>query len=129
MPDTYYARVVAPSSPYRLSVVLDSTSELGIGDSFASAQPITTTGSVLGFVDKTMGASVNPLSSFPGVAETIAIPPDPILAVGPDHVLVAVNTDLALFDKVTGNQLGDTQQLDVVHIVRFQAILQHVPAI
>ena len=104
-PDTYYARVVGPVSPYRLSVSMETTLELGVGNSFTAAQPISTTGSVLGFIDKAIGGSVNPLSSFPGIQETTSIPPDPTIAVGPDQAIVMVNTAIAAFDKVTGTKL------------------------
>ena len=42
--------------------------------------------------------------SFNGLDMTNSIPPDPHMAVGPNHILVAVNTQFAIFDK-SGNKL------------------------
>ena len=39
------------------------------------------------------------LKSFVGVPQTSYIPPDPILAVGPDHIISAVNATFRIFDK------------------------------
>lgn len=41
---------------------------------------------------------------YPSISSTGWNPPDPTLAVGPNHVLVAVNQDVAWYDKVTGAQ-------------------------
>jgi hypothetical protein len=51
------------------------------------------------------------LESFPGIPQTNSIPPDPYLAVGPDHVMQVVNTSFRISDK-SGNTLktiGATQ--------------------
>ena len=50
------------------------------------------------------GASVRPkgaaiLAGFPGIGDTGAHPPDPIVAAGPDHVVVAVNGSWAIYTK------------------------------
>ena len=37
--------------------------------------------------------------NFPGVGENGAIPPDPNIAVGPNHIVQVVNIDIAVFDK------------------------------
>jgi len=52
-----------------------------------------------------------PLRAFPGIEQTPWTPPDPSLAVGPEHVVQVVNMAIAFFDK-EGNQqfsapLGD----------------------
>ncbi|MFZ4619325.1 MAG: T9SS type A sorting domain-containing protein [Bacteroidota bacterium] len=39
------------------------------------------------------------VQDFEGVPQTNFIPPDPILAVGPNHVMVAVNSTFRIFDK------------------------------
>lgn len=39
------------------------------------------------------------VNSFEGIPQTNFIPPDPILAVGPHHVMVAVNSTFRIFDK------------------------------
>ncbi|MFA5833059.1 MAG: T9SS type A sorting domain-containing protein [Bacteroidota bacterium] len=44
------------------------------------------------------------VQSFEGIPQTNFIPPDPILAVGPNHVMVAVNSTFRIFDK-NGNIL------------------------
>ncbi|MCP4413027.1 MAG: carboxypeptidase-like regulatory domain-containing protein, partial [Gammaproteobacteria bacterium] len=44
---------------------------------------------------------------FKGNPQTSSIPPDPIMAVGPDHIISCVNTGFIIFDK-QGNQLFST---------------------
>ena len=46
------------------------------------------------------------LKSFVGLPQTAYIPPDPILAVGPDHIISAVNSTFRIFDK-NGTVLKD----------------------
>ncbi len=41
-------------------------------------------------------------SRFPGINFTGSLPPDPDIAVGPDHVVQVVNGAVAFFDKATG---------------------------
>lgn len=53
----------------------------------------------------------NPQSFFPGITMSPWTPPDPALAVGPDHVVQTVNMELAFFSKETG-ELEFQQQLD-----------------
>lgn len=48
------------------------------------------------------------LTSFEGIRRTAFVPPDPILAVGPNHIMGLVNTDFAIFTK-DGTKL---QQID-----------------
>lgn len=52
-----------------------------------------------------------PRAKFPGITFTGFVPPDPDLAVGPNHVVAVVNSDLAFFTKSTGaktfQQSGD----------------------
>ena len=40
-----------------------------------------------------------------GIPQTNSIPPDPIMAVGPTHIVIMVNTSFRIFDKATGNLL------------------------
>ncbi len=52
--------------------------------------------------DANSGATISrpvALESFEGIPQTNYIPPDPILAVGPDHVMIAVNSTFRIFDK------------------------------
>jgi len=44
------------------------------------------------------------MKDFEGLTETNSIPPDPHVAVGPDHVMGTVNSDFAIWDK-SGNLL------------------------
>lgn len=44
---------------------------------------------------------------FEGNPETSSIPPDPIMAVGPNHIITCVNTSFIIFDK-QGNELFRT---------------------
>ena len=41
-------------------------------------------------------------AQFPGIGFTGFVPPDPDLAVGPNHVVAVVNSDVAFFNKATG---------------------------
>ena len=49
----------------------------------------------------------DPIVSFPAISDTGRIPPDPIIAAGPDHLIAAVNSDFAIFDK-SGTLLSQT---------------------
>ncbi|MCC7389381.1 MAG: hypothetical protein IT431_11495 [Phycisphaerales bacterium] len=42
---------------------------------------------------------------FPGIGQTPFVPPDPTIAVGPDHIVQTVNSAIAWFDKDTGAKL------------------------
>lgn len=55
------------------------------------------------------GPSNQVSARFPGISNTGATPPDPDIAVGPNHVVQVVNTNVAFFDKGTGAvQYADT---------------------
>ncbi|MCC7230205.1 MAG: hypothetical protein IT203_07405 [Fimbriimonadaceae bacterium] len=41
-------------------------------------------------------------AKFKGIGFTGYVPPDPDMAVGPNHIVAAVNTDIAFFNKATG---------------------------
>ncbi|MFG0315070.1 MAG: hypothetical protein ACF8LL_12920, partial [Phycisphaerales bacterium] len=43
-------------------------------------------------------------TGFEGIAQTEWSPPDPTLAVGPDHIVETVNAAIAFYDKDTGNE-------------------------
>jgi len=43
-------------------------------------------------------------TGFTGIAQTEWSPPDPTLAVGPNHVVETVNSAIAFYDKTTGNE-------------------------
>ena len=45
------------------------------------------------------------LNKFPSITMTNSIPPDPHLAVGPDHIIACVNSSFAVYDK-EGNRLA-----------------------
>lgn len=47
--------------------------------------------------------SVTPAPRFPGISQTPWTPPDPTLAVGPDHIVSTVNMAVAFYDK-EGNE-------------------------
>ena len=42
---------------------------------------------------------VGPISSFPGIEQTEFSPPDPSLAVGPEHIVEVVNSAIAIYTK------------------------------
>lgn len=46
------------------------------------------------------------LKSFPGISMTNSIPPDPILAAGPNHIIACVNSEFIIYDK-EGNILNN----------------------
>src|SRR5712691_1778638 len=48
---------------------------------------------------------VNRQPSFPGVGTNGFIPPDPNIAVGPRHIVQAVNVQIGVFDKASGTML------------------------
>ena len=41
-------------------------------------------------------------TAFPGIGFTGWVPPDPNIAVGPNHIVAVVNSDVAFFNKATG---------------------------
>lgn len=47
-------------------------------------------------------------TGFAGIPQTEWSPPDPTLAVGPNHIVETVNAAIAFYDKDTGNQLFST---------------------
>ncbi len=52
------------------------------------------------------GASgLGPCKSFSGATYTGWDPPDPQIAVGPNHIVEVVNSSISVFDKTTGNLL------------------------
>jgi hypothetical protein len=55
------------------------------------------------FPPAAMPAAPGLLRSFEGIKQTSSIPPDPILAVGPDHIMALVNRDFAVFSKDGSN--------------------------
>lgn len=48
------------------------------------------------------------ITGFPGIAQTEWSPPDPTLAVGPNHIVETVNAAIAFYDKDTGNEIFST---------------------
>lgn len=50
-------------------------------------------------------------------------PPDPSHAVGTNHVVVAINSNVTIFDKMTGAQIGSTKPLNVL----FQGLPTNFP--
>ena len=46
-----------------------------------------------------VSAAASPIVSFPGLDYTTKIPPDPIVAVGPNHLVAAVNSKFGFFSK------------------------------
>ncbi len=63
--------------------------------------------------DRAGSASEGPplLVGFPGLSPNAVVPADPILAVGPDHVLVAVNSAFAIYSKSGANLFQTTAGL------------------
>ena len=58
------------------------------------------------------GAPAPPLlASFPALSPNAVVPADPILAAGPDHVLVAVNSSFAIYTKSGANLFQTTAGL------------------
>lgn len=67
--------------------------------------PVVPTGQVNDLPVGVTGAepSAVPGPLFPGIGQTEWVPPDPTIAVGPDHVVATVNMKIAFWDKA-GNQ-------------------------
>lgn len=51
-----------------------------------------------------IGANTMMLKKFPGIPQTNSIPPDPIIAAGPNHIVACVNSIFSIWDK-NGNLL------------------------
>ncbi len=47
-------------------------------------------------------------TGFTGIAQTEWSPPDPTIAVGPNHIVETVNAAIAFYDKDTGNEIFST---------------------
>jgi len=81
-----------------------------IDDKYNNTKPAAPAGSneILdpGVMGKEFGISDSVASviiDFMGIGETNSIPPDPVVAVGPNHIVACVNTVFAIFDK-QGNE-------------------------
>ncbi|MHC4876833.1 MAG: hypothetical protein ACYTGL_10070 [Planctomycetota bacterium] len=104
-PDTYFVRVIDSAPEYSLVVTTDAAFDLESNDSFETPQWIGTDSAIVGSLDSASGAGLDLLSTFPGPAYSGFIPPDPTIAAGPAQLVTAVNTDIAVYDKATGNQI------------------------
>lgn len=105
----YFARVSGQDASYNLVVARNSALDIESNGQLNLAQDITGTSGVLGHVNSDSGAGagelVGPipiLTSFEGPTDFRFVPPDPILAVGPEQVVVLVNTQIGIYDKETG---------------------------
>ena len=67
----------------------------------------------LSFSPSSLAPNSSPGLVFDGPSETDTsfIPPDPVIAAGPSHVVVAINSLLAIYDK-SGHQVGGFQDLE-----------------
>ncbi len=54
---------------------------------------------VKGMSSNGIGDNTLLLKKFPGIPQTNSIPPDPIIAVGPNHVVACVNSRFSIWDK------------------------------
>jgi hypothetical protein len=67
----------------------------------AHERPVVAVGEESGLRAGVSGAEprIVPGPSFPGIGQTEWVPPDPTIAVGPDHVVATVNMKIAFYDK------------------------------
>lgn len=106
--EEFYVAVSGGNAPYQLLVTRGATFDLEPNDGGALLQPIE--GGALGRVDSGSGGStggttsIETLQTFAGPPAGGSIPPDPIAAAGPTHVVALVNTEIAIYDKATGAQ-------------------------
>ncbi|MGF1583022.1 MAG: hypothetical protein ACFCD0_27190, partial [Gemmataceae bacterium] len=101
--DTYYVRV-ADVKDYSLVVTRDANFDAEPNNSANEAQSITGTDGLLGTLGGA-GVDLSLLKDFDGLGQSESggfIPPDPIIAAGPDNVITMVNTAIAIQDKTTG---------------------------
>ncbi len=104
-PGVYYVRAANPAEEYSLLVVRGADFDRELNNSMIWPQELGNDDQVMGFVDSDSSAGLMLQRSFPGPTYTGYIPPDPTLAVGPEQIVVLVNTELAIYDKATTNQL------------------------
>lgn len=105
VPDTYYVRVVSPTADYGLLATQGVAFDREFNDQIERAQDITSVGAVLGNVEEVSDSSLSLLTTFAGPVFTGAIPPDPIIAVGPEQIVTSVNSAIAIYDKNSGQQI------------------------
>ncbi|MEM9645150.1 MAG: hypothetical protein AAF989_09155, partial [Planctomycetota bacterium] len=103
--DEYFVRVVSPLSAYTLVVTQGVGFNGGVNQTLDQAQDLGSFNSVLGHVGESTGPALSLLDEFAGPNSTGFIPPDPTVGVGPEQIVAAVNTDIAIYDKASGNQL------------------------
>ncbi len=103
--DTYFARVVNGAKDYSLIITLSADFDTEFNSTFNTAQDLAGVNQSVGHVGQAPGAALDLLTTFPGPDATGFIPPDPTLAVGTNQIVAAVNTDIAIYDKATGNEL------------------------
>jgi hypothetical protein len=100
----YYVQIVEPAESYTLVITQDADFDVEHNDAVSTAQRLDPSGRVLGYLSDQALASLQVIQNFPGPDFTGLIPPDPILAVGPQQVVAMVNSRVAIYDK-TGNEL------------------------
>ncbi len=76
-----------------------------LNDTHLLSQPLSVDGSLKSEND------LSPYISFSGIQSTALNPPDPVIAVGPNHVVNVVNAMLAIYDK-NGNMLNQSTLSD-----------------
>ena len=105
LPGTYYARVVKPAEEYSLLIVRGADFDRELNGALHLPQDLGNDHRAIGFVDAGSSTGLVLQRSFPGPSFNGFIPPDPTLAVGPEQIVVLVNTELAVYDKATSAEL------------------------
>ncbi|MCA9212784.1 MAG: Ig-like domain-containing protein, partial [Planctomycetales bacterium] len=103
--DTYFIKVVDQTQNYGLLATRTTSYDLERNNEISTAQDISGINSVLGHVAETSGSSLTLIDTFPGPAFSGLVPPDPIVATGPEQIVAAVNSTFAIYDKATGQPL------------------------
>jgi hypothetical protein len=102
-----------PEAPINIDpqIIRDRSTESPYNEPFISnfTEPVTPSiyvedPLISGVKSNQIGANTLLLKKFPGIPQTNSIPPDPTIAVGPNHVVACVNSRFSIWDK-NGNLL------------------------
>jgi hypothetical protein len=99
LPEVYFLRVSDATGPYSVVATRNALFDGDEGRALSLATLLSPAPRALGFLREAVGAALTPLTSVPGIPFSGFVPPDPIVAAGPDRLVAMVNSELAIFDK------------------------------
>ncbi len=103
--ETYFVQVVNPPTAYLLQAVRDGDFDREFNNLPPLAQDLGPSGRSLGFVSDRFSSTPVLVNRFEGQSFTSFVPPDPIVAAGPTHLVTMVNSLISIVDKVNGDVL------------------------